>query len=328
MSRFNFRRAFKAIAYNEQYRSEGNGFGILSSVHPLHPMRRVDTVKVDSLSEMQINLPLGISLRDQNKARDEFIYLLHGGNKPNINIYANSDIVLFGIMPIAVSTTVPEEIFNTTGGDKSIMGILWRKVDAIESVVWLALFSGYGFSLNPPNAISSFREIFAYGRAFLMRVTPDQEFDALMTPRAYAAMLLDNAAGANQDTSYTEHHGAAGYIRPVVVAANYRHPLDGGTYGDDTIVIYPSSLIKACKRYIYEVEHVEKVIDSTDERNMYRITCERYLSLVLPQDYYFESENEHTIPAAVLRALGAINSISDKYGPDVKDNLDYIASVV
>ena len=325
-SLLDFKRIARARAYTAHYRNEENPFGILSSVHPLHPMRKMETIRVGSLAEMQTIVPVGLTLRGQNKTREELIYILTGGNKPEIDIYASDDAQ--GIFPIVATVLVAEETFNTPEVGRAIIELLWRKVDAIEAIIWWYVFTGNGYYLSLPNPAESFREIFAFGRAFLMRVNPEMFFEVLMTPRSYGAMLLDNAAGANQDTSYTEHQIAAGLITPIPVAMNYRPITDGGSYNDERIVIYPLSFARACKRYIYEVEHIDKVRDATEDRNMYRVTCERYLSPIFPYDYYFEDDGRHVIPAAVLSVWDAINSIQSKYGPGAIANLDYIARVV
>ena len=327
MSSFgSFRGIARYKAYTDHYRSEEEPWGVLSTVHPYHPMRRAETIKASSLSEMQSVIPLGASLRGQNKMLDEIGYIISGGEKPSVDIYASS--YSDAIIPIAATVTASEDTFNADGVRKAIVELLWRKVDAIEAILWWNILASNCYYLNLPTPATSFREIFAFGRAFLMRLNPELFFDALMSPRAYGAMLLDNAAGANQDSAYTEHQIAAGVITPVPVASNYRPLNDGGSYIDESIVMYPLSFPLACKRYIYEVEHVNKVIDATQDRNIIRVTCERYLSLLLPYDYYSEYLGRPVFPVAFLDASGAINSISNKYSAGTLDNLNYVTAVV
>jgi hypothetical protein len=150
-------------------------------------------------------------------------------------------------------------------------------------------------------------------------MAPSFAFKALMRPIAYGAALLENSAGVAQNSNYTELQDASGSITIVPIAAEY-------SIGSlEPVIVYPSWLTSLCKRYIYDAEFVERVVDEATDRNVHRVTCERYMTPVLPYFFYYEAEDKFIVPSVVIYAGDAIDEIASRYGGDALRNLQYAA---
>ncbi len=319
MSQINRDAAVSTKAYVEAFVRGNDGFPVMAPVHPLHPMREMATIKVGSLREMWIVAPMGIEIPAQN---DELAALTYGfapSGTPKPVLTIRAEIREGGVIKIAATTTIPEEVALVEGALEVAKGLVWRRVDASEAILWFHIFWGLSANLTPPQPVSSFRELFALARTFLSRMAPHFIFKALMRPIAYGAAILENSAGSAQNSNYTELQDASGSITLVPIAAEY-------IFGPfQPVIVYPSWLESLCKRYIYEVEFVDRVVDEANERNVYRITCERYLVPVMPNFFYYSAEDKFIVPAATVEASAAIQEISTRYGPETLDNLIYAA---
>jgi hypothetical protein len=150
-------------------------------------------------------------------------------------------------------------------------------------------------------------------------MAPHFAFKALMRPIAYGAAILENSAGAAQNSNYTELQDASGSMTIVPIAAEY-------SFGSpQPVIVYPSWLESLCRRYIYETEFVERVVDEATEQNVHRVTCERYMTPVLPYFFYYHAEDKFIVPSVVIDASDAINAIASRYGGDALLNLEYAA---
>jgi hypothetical protein len=264
--------------------------------------------------------PIGITIPDQNSEFDAFTYVMAASNVPKPVLNVRAEVVDGSVLKFAATTTVPEEVILVDGALDVVKGLVWRRVDWSEAILWFYLFQGLSANLTPPNPVRSFRELFALARTFLSRMTPQFIFKALMRPITYGAALLENSAGIAQNSNYTELQYAADSIIIVPVAAEYimgfLHP----------VIVYPNWLIGLCKRYIYETEFVERVVDESKEDNAYRITCERYLAPVLPAFFYYNAEDKYIMPSVVIDASDAVSAIASNYDPNALDNLQYAAT--
>jgi hypothetical protein len=240
-------------------------------------------------------------------------------NKPELNIRA--EMADGEVLRIAATTTVPEEVLLVEGALDVVKGLVWRRIDALEAILWFGIFDGVSATLTPPNPVRSFRELFALARAFLARMSPYYSFVALLTPKAYGAALLENSAGAAQNTSLSEPQVAAGEMKLAPVA------LESLFSGLEPVIVYPSWITRLVKRYIYETEFVERTVDGIDERNVMRVTCERFMTLILPTIFYYNHTESFIMSSARLDATDAINEIASTYGSPVLQNLTYATQV-
>ncbi len=320
MSQIDRNKTIATKAYVDAFVRESDGFHSLSPVHPLHPMREMATVRVGSLREMWSVAPMGIEIPAQNDELALAAYLSDPSSpKPVLPIRA--EVVDGEVIKIAATTTIPEEVALVEGALEVAKGLVWRRVDASEAILWFYTFGAFSANLTPPQPVLSFRELFALSRTFLSRMAPHFIFKALMRPIAYGAAILENSAGIAQNSNYTELQDASGSIWLVPVAAEY-------IFGPfQPVIVYPNWLMSLCRRYIYETESVDRVIDRDTERNIYRVTCERYLVPVLPNFFYFSAEDKFIMPSVVIDASDAIREISTRYSPEALDNLIYAAQV-
>jgi hypothetical protein len=320
MSNLNRHIVLPAKAYTEPFAKGDDGLSPkFPPYHPYHPMRQADTIRVGSLREMWQVAPIGIEIPQQNEIVQGFGYALksESPNKPEIDIRA--EMASGQVLRIAATTTVPEEVLLVDGALDVVKGLVWRRVDALEAMLWFGNFYAVSATLNPPNPVRSFRELFAIARAFLARMSPYFSFTAMLTPKAYGAALLENSAGSAQNTSLSEPQVASGEMKLVPVA------LESLPSGPEPVIVYPTWITSLIKRYIYETEFVERVVDETAERNVQRVTCERYLAPVLPYFFYYQAEDKFIVPSVVIDASDAINEIASRYGGDALRNLEYAA---
>jgi hypothetical protein len=317
----NIRRyaAVATKAYAEAFVRASDGFEIMSPVHPWHPMREMATIRVSSLRDMWIAAPMGIAIPNQNAEADALAYATDTSNVPKPVLTIRTEIEDGSVLRIAATTTVPEEVALVEGALDVVRGLLWRRVDAFEAILWFYMLGGVSATLIPTQTVSSFRELFALARTFLARMAPSFAFKALMRPIAYGAALLENSAGVAQNSNYTELQDASGSMTIVPIAAEDTaapfHP----------VIVYPSWLESLCRRYIYETEFVDRVVDEATERNVHRVTCERYMTSVLPYFFYYEAEDRFIVPSVVIDASNAINEIASRFGAGALSNLQYAA---
>jgi len=321
MSNLNRSAVIAIKAYVEPFIRREDGFTLMAPFHPSHPMRMMDTIRVGSMREMWELAPLGIDISSQNEGNGALTYALASVNLPKPVLIIRAEEMGGHVYKIAATTIVPEDLALVEGALDVAKGLVWRRVDASEALFWFVLFASASPLLVPPNPVRSFRELFALARAFLARMAPYFEFMAMMRPIAYGAALLENAAGVAQNSNYTEPQVASGPMQLIPVA------VDNITLPFEPVVVYPRSLISLCKRYIYETEFVERVVDEATDRNVRRITCERYLAPIVPAIFYYNYENVFAIPSVVMRADDAIQEISSTYGPNVLSNLTYATTV-
>jgi hypothetical protein len=320
MSQINRNAAVSVKAYAEAFVPSSDGFTPMASVHPWHPMREMATIRVNSLRDMWVVAPIGLDIPSQNEEVDALAYAIDPSlPKPVLTIRAEQRPGV--VLKIAATTTIPEEMPLVGGALDVVKGLLWRRVDASEAILWFYLFGANSAYLSPPSyPVRSFRELFALARTFLSRMAPHFIFKALMRPLAYGAAILENSAGVAQNSNYTELQDASGAMTLVPIAAEY---IFGAM---QPVIVYPTWLESLCKRYIYETEFVDRVIDEATERNVYRVTCERYLAPVLPTMFYYNAEDKFIIPSVVIDASSAIQEISTRYGSEALANLVYAAS--
>jgi hypothetical protein len=264
--------------------------------------------------------PIGIEISEQNNADLAYTLSSTGMPKPVLQIRAE-DYGGGAVYKIAATTTLPDDIARVAEALEVAKGLVWRRVDTSEAYFWFVLLEAISVHLSPPNRVTSFRELFALARTFLARMAPYIEYEALLTPIAYGAALLENAHQRAGIFSYTEPQLGAGRINLIPIAGNYNG------YGYEPVVVYPRSMINLCKRYIYETEFVDRVVDEATDRNVLRITCERYLVPVLPLIFYYRPEDKFTLPAVTIDATQAIDEISYVHGIYVLDNLRHAAAV-
>jgi len=307
-----------AKAYSEPFaKKEGELSLMFPPYHPYHPMREADTIRVGSLREMWQVAPIGIEIPQQNEFVNGLTYAITPdiADKPELNIRA--EIGSGGIYRIAATTTVPEEVLLVEGALDVVKGLVWRRVDALEAMLWFGILDRVSATLTPPNPVRSFRELFALARAFLARMSPYFSFTALLTPKAYGAALLENSAGAAQNASLSEPQVASGEMKLVPVA------LESLPSGLEPVIVYPTWITSLIKRYIYETEFVERTVDEGGERNVMRVTCERFMSPILPTIFFYGYTESFIMPSARLDASDAINEIASTYGAPVLQNLTY-----
>jgi hypothetical protein len=322
MSVINRNSTIAVKAYAEAFVRASDGFEIMSPVHPWHPMREMATIRVNSLRDMWSAALIGIDIPSQNAEADALAYAIGSSNLPKPVLTIRAEGLDGGVVRIAATTTVPEEVALVEGALDVVKGLLWRRVDAFEAILWFYILGGRSATLIPTQTVSSFRELFALARTFLSRMAPNFAFKALMRPLAYGAAILENSAGVAQNSNYTELQDASGSMTIVPIAAEDTavpfHP----------VIVYPSWLESLCRRYIYEAEFVDRVVDDATERNVHRVTCERYMAPVLPYFFYYEAENKFIVPSVVIYAGDAIDEIASRYGGDALRNLQYVARTI
>jgi len=306
-------------AYIEPFVPGNDGFTPMSPVHPLHPMREMATIRVSSLRDMWSVAPIGIDIPSQNAEADALAYASARFNVPKPVLTIRAAIESGRVIKIAATTIIPEEVALVEGVLNVAKGLVWRRVDACEAILWFYILGSASPNLTPPQPVRSFRELFALARTFLSRLAPHFLFKALMRPIAYGAALLENSAGAAQNSNYTELQDASGSMTLIPVAAEYI------PFSFQPVIVYPNWLTSLCKRYIYETEFVERVVDEATERNVHRVTCERYFVPVLPNFFYYSPEDKFVVPSVVIEASGAINEIASRYGAEALENLEYAA---
>jgi len=319
MSQINRNAAIAVKAYAEAFVPFSDGHTLMAPVHPWHPMREMATIRVSSLRDMWSAAPIGIDIPSQNAELDTLAYAIAFFNVPKPVLTIRAESLDGGVIKIAATTTVSEEVALVEGALDVVRGLLWRRVDASEAILWFHILGGVSATLTPPQPVRSFRELFVLARTFLSRMAPHFYFKALMRPIAYGAALLENSAGAAQNSNYTELQDASGSMTIVPIAVEYTandlHP----------VIVYPSWLEGLCKRYIYETAFVDRVVDTATDRNVHRITCERYLAPVLPNFFYYNAEYKFIVPSVVIDASEAINEIASRYGAEALGNLQYVA---
>jgi hypothetical protein len=316
MSHLNRHRVIDVVAYAEPFLRREDGFTLMAPFHPLHPMRLMETVRVSSLRELKSFAPIGIDIASQNNAEPSVIlYAVSELNipKPDLTIRAETGDGL--IFRIAATTTIPEDLAIVDGALDVIRGLVWRRVDAIEAILWFAIFDSASIYFTPPSPVRSFRELFALARTVLSRMAPYFEFQAMMRPIAYGAALLENAAGIAQNSNYTELQIASGPLELIPVS------IENSVLPYEPVVVYPRSIISLCKRYIYETEFIERVVDISDDSNAQRITCERYMTPALPSIFHYNTGGSFVMPSVSMDASTAIQEISSTYGLDALNNL-------
>jgi len=318
MSDINRHSPIAVKAYSEAFVPASDGHTLMAPVHPWHPMREMATIRVNSLRDMWMATPIGIDIPSQNDEVATLVYLWDP-NSPKPVLPIRAEVIGGSVIKIAATTTVPEEVALVEGALDVVRGLLWRRVDASEAILWFYILGGLSATLTPTHTVSSFRELFALARTFLSRMAPHFAFKALMRPIAYGAALLENSAGVAQNSNYTELQDASGSMTIVPIAAEY-------FFGSiQPVIVYPSWLESLCRRYIYETEFVERVVDEATERNVHRVTCERYMTPVLPYFFYYQAEDKFIVPSVVIDASDAINEIASRYGGDALRNLEYAA---
>ena len=319
MSDINRHSPIGVKAYSEAFVPASDGHTLMSPVHPWHPMREMATIRVNSLRDMWIATPIGIDIPSQNAEADALAYAIAPFNVPKPVLTIRAEQWDRSLIKIAATTTIPEEMSLIEGALDVVKGLVWRRVDWSEAILWFYTFGATSANLTPPNPVRSFRELFALARTFLSRMAPHFIFKALMRPIAYGAAILENSAGAAQNSNYTELQDASGSMTLVPIAAEYifsaMHP----------VIVYPNWLTSLCKRYIYETEFVQRVVDENTERNVHRVTCERYLAPVLPNFFYYGAEDRYIMPSVVIDASDAVNEIASRYGTEALSNLQYAA---
>ena len=319
MSVINRNSTIAVKAYAEAFVRASDGFETMSPVHPWHPMREMATIRVNSLRDMWNAAPIGINIPSQNEEADALAYAIDISNVPKPVLTIRAEGLGGGAVRIAATTTVPEEVAFVEGALDFVRGLLWRRVDAFEAILWFYILGGFSATLIPTQTVSSFRELFALARTFLVRMAPNFAFKALMRPLAYGAAILENSAGVAQNSNYTELQDASGSMTIVPIAAeDTANPFH-------TVIVYPSWLESLCRRYIYETEFVDRVVDEATERNVHRITCERYMTPVLPYFFYYAAEDKLIVPSVVIDASTAINEIASRFGSGALSNLQYAA---
>jgi hypothetical protein len=320
MSFINFQGLPSIKAYTRPYDRDVDPFGNISVIHPLHPMRKMETIVVSSLREMEDVIQIGVDIPNLISDNGAYYYATSEANnpKPEIQIRVEEYGTIF--FRLAATTNIPTETYSAEGVNQAIKGILTRRLDALEAQIWARLFVLGGFVLTTPTAPQTFRELFALAKAFLSRIAPTDSFDAILSPRAFGAAIFENMLASNIEASYTEHQVASGKLNLIPFAGTSITTLE-------LVAVYPSYFPSFCRRYIYELYYDNVVIDNVSDRNYRRITAERYVLPLLPRDYYYNSGGYFAAPIVVLRGQYAISNIASYYSIDTLNNLDYVTTV-
>ncbi len=295
----------------------------LGYVHPDHIMYKAKTIRVQSLSEMRLPKYATLELENVVGYDPDMIYSLFAPiPKPNVNVPIGEPFHYF--LRFAATTTVPSEYIGNEDFMRQVEGLLWRKIDAVEAVFWFSYIINISYTLSFSFGLSSYREVFSIGRAFLARLSSQNGIDVLMTPRAYGAILLENMAGASNSLAGTEHHAASGYLNIIPVAMRYGVPPDG-VYQLDVVCMYPRALAERSKRYIYEAKHLDRVVETAGDTNLKRLTCERYVAACVPIEHFIDGTFYTTGVAFVTQSV--TDAIASKYSADTLSELNNAASI-
>ncbi len=319
MSFIGFQGLPSTKVYTKQYERDKDPFGNINVIHPLHPMRKMETVVVSSLREMEGIIHVGVDLTNLLDDLGAYYYATEETTMPKPEVDIRIEDGGLGIFRLAATTSIPVDTYKTQGISDVINGILLRRLDVLESNFWVQLFNYLGFILSPPSAPQTFREIFALSRAFLSRFVPTDSFDVLLSPKAFGAALYENLLSASENSNYTHHHIAAGTLNLV--------PFAGRGLSFELVSVYPSYFPSLCRRYILERYYDELSVDEAEDRNVRRITAERYLYPVMPRDYYYIHQGEFVAPIVTLRGNIAIANIATFSSPNVFSNLNYVTNI-
>jgi hypothetical protein len=300
-----------------------NGRDPLGYVHPDHIMYKAKTIRVQSLPEMR--LPKYAALELENVVRfnpDVFYSFPAPIPKPSVNVPIGEPFQYF--FKFAATTTIPSEYIGNEDFMRQVEGLLWRKIDAVEALFWFVYLTNVTYFLPSSVGLSSYREVFSLGRVFLARLSPQNEIDVLVAPRAYGAILLENMAGTSNSLANTEHHAASGYLNIIPVAMRYGAPPDG-IYTEDLVCMYPRTLAERSKRYIYEAKHLDRVVEAGSDSNLKRLTCERYIAACVPIEHFINGD-PYTA-GVTLVTTSVTNAIASKYSATTLSELDNAASI-
>jgi len=307
-------------AYIRQYERDIDPFGNISPVHPLHPMRKMETIVVSSLREMEHIIVIGTDIPNLVLDNGAFAYATSDDPDPKPEISIRIEDSGAAILRLAATTIIPIEIYQAPNVSEAVKGILTRRLDVLESWYWTYIFNIAGFLLTLPSEPQTFREIFALSKAFLARIVPTNSFDVLLSPRAFGSAVFENMLASSIVSSHTENQIASGNLNLV--------PFVGESWATlELVSVYPSNFPALCKRYIYEIYHDEIVVDETEDRNYRRVTAERYFLPVIPRDYYYNQDDYFAAPIVTLSGNTAINNIGSYYSTDTLNNLNYVTSV-
>jgi len=300
-----------------------NGRDPLGYVHPDHIMYKAKTIRVESLPEMRLPKYATLELGNVLRYDPDVIYSFFTPiPKPDANVRIGE--LIQGFVRFAATTTIPSEYIGDADFMRQAEGLLWRKIDAVEAVFWFFHMVNSTYLLSFGAGLSSYREVFSLGRVFLARLSPQNEIDVLVVPRAYGAILLENMAGISNSLANTEHHAASGYLNIIPVAMRYGEPPDG-IYPQDFVCMYPRALAERSKRYIYEAKHLDRVVEAAGDANFKRLTCERYVAMRVPMEHFISSD---PYAAGVTFITNSVtNAIASKYSATTLDELNNAASI-
>jgi hypothetical protein len=300
-----------------------NGRDPLGYVHPDHIMYKAKTIRVQSLSEMRLPKYAALELENVLRYYPDVIYSFFVPiPKPDANVRIGEPFQYF--LRFAATTTIPSEYIGNEDFMRQVEGLLWRKIEAVEAVFWFAYLINSAYLLSFSFGFSSYREVFSIGRVFLARLSPQNEIDVLVTPRAYGAILLENMAGASSTLANTEHHAASGYLNIIPVSMRYG-ALPDGIYTKDFLCMYPRALAERSKRYIYEAKHLDRVVEAAEDINLKRLTCERYVAIYIPMEHFIDGEFYTAGVAFVTDSI--TDAIASKYSAGTLNELNNAASI-
>jgi len=304
------------------YDRTNDPFGALSVVHPAHPMRKAQTIQVKSLSEMVYPVGVGGVIADLLEFDEGFNYAVSigSGEKPVLRIALDNGYAF--VYRLATTTKIPEDSKRTKGVIEATKGLLLRRLDALEALIWFIAFLERSFWVPLSSDPTSFREIYALARTLLSRFMPADSYDVMLSPKCYGASILENSAGVANNSEYTEPQVASGKLTLIPLAFNGFHdPME------EYVCVYPSNFPTLCKRYVYEAVTEERIFDITSDRNLYRITAERYLLIALPADYYSDYCGYRVAPIVGMWAYEALNNIRNTFGLGVMNNLEIVSRI-
>jgi len=310
-----------------------NGQSPHSIVHPKHPMRLCETIQVQSLKEMKQTLNAGMTIVNTIGSNRYFSYLLDITREKILADHQVYDEKL-SIFKIANTVLTTEEFLRTENALDALLGSLRLALDAIEAQIWYLIFTG-GYVFLPPiittGANFSYREVFALGRAAVHRVAGTENVHALVPILHYAAMLMDNSTGITptQQSGATEHHlydTPRVTIIPVAHNTNYliNNVTNTGDIGlHERIPFYPDYLPSLFTRYVYEEVLVERVSETSSERNQRRVVLGRYFMYEIPTAY--TRGGAPAMPVVQIPADQALNNTINKFSNGFQ-NISAIAS--
>jgi len=310
-----------------------NGQSPHSIIHPKHPMRLCQTIQVQSLKEMKQTLPMGSTFVNTLGLRKHFFYFFYvTRQKPPIQHFVRD--AGDGILRLAHTILVTEEFLKTENALDALLGSVRLALDAIEAQIWYLIFTG-GYAVFLPVNVGvagfSYRELMAYGRAAVHRIAGTDNVHVLMPVIHYAAMLLDNTAGITpaQQSGVTEHHLYDGPRATIIpVAHNTEYIINNVTIDElgihDDIAFYPDYLPSLITKYVFEEVYVDRVKESSNNTNLYRVVLERYFSFELPLVYDYPGFLP-AMPVVYLPANTVLSNTMAKYNGAFA-NLSAIAS--